>query len=141
MNIDTNEDVLSFGSRGDRVRLVQTMLLTLGYYTGRVDGYFGKRTSRAVCQFQIVWGLTCDGIVGPLTQSVMSGRFSNDFRESVRETPVSGYPAVLGSRPYRMPSARTIRDTPFSGELAVSRSVSNNPVPIWRRWLVAEKAA
>ena len=46
---------------------VQTMLATLGYYTGSVDGIYGAGTAEAVKAFQTDAGLTADGIVGPDT--------------------------------------------------------------------------
>jgi peptidoglycan hydrolase-like protein with peptidoglycan-binding domain len=46
---------------------VQTMLSTLGYYTGAIDGIYGAGTAEAVKAFQTDAGLTADGIVGPDT--------------------------------------------------------------------------
>ena len=46
---------------------VQTMLATLGYYTGSVDGIYGAGTAEAVKAFQTDAGLAADGIVGPDT--------------------------------------------------------------------------
>ena len=58
---------LRIGMQGDDVREVQQMLLDLNYYTRTPSGYFGKRTRRAVLDFQKHEGLTCDGIAGPKT--------------------------------------------------------------------------
>lgn len=43
---------LAIGSRGDDVRSLQQILKGEGYYSGRIDGNFGKRTARAVKDFQ-----------------------------------------------------------------------------------------
>lgn len=59
---------LSWGSRGNEVRQVQTKLKQWGYYTGAVDGVFGAGTYRAVVQFQRKNGLSADGKVGPATK-------------------------------------------------------------------------
>ena len=50
---------------------VQTVLKKWGYYTGAVDGINGPLTKEAVKKFQRKYGLTADGIVGPLTASKM----------------------------------------------------------------------
>jgi N-acetylmuramoyl-L-alanine amidase len=53
--------------RGDDVVDLQQRLGTLGFDTGRVDGIFGDRTSRALAEFQRNVGLPYDGIVGDAT--------------------------------------------------------------------------
>ncbi len=52
-------------------REVQTRLKKWGYYTGNVDGINGPKTKAAVKSFQKKYGLTQDGIVGPLTAAKM----------------------------------------------------------------------
>jgi N-acetylmuramoyl-L-alanine amidase len=53
--------------RGDDVADLQQRLSTLGFDTGRVDGIFGDRTSRALAEFQRNVGLPIDGIAGGAT--------------------------------------------------------------------------
>lgn len=55
-------------------REVQTVLKKWGYYKGKVDGINGPLTKEAVKRFQRKYGLTADGIVGPLTASKMGLR-------------------------------------------------------------------
>lgn len=50
------------GSAGDAVRAVQVLFPQL-----TVDGSFGPDTEATVKKFQEQWGLTADGIVGPIT--------------------------------------------------------------------------
>ena len=50
---------------------VQKKLKKWGYYTGAVDGINGPKTIAAVKKFQKKYGLTQDGIVGPLTAAKM----------------------------------------------------------------------
>lgn len=52
-------------------REVQTVLKKWGYYKGSVDGINGPLTKEAVKRFQRKYGLTADGIVGPLTAAKM----------------------------------------------------------------------
>lgn len=59
---------LKKGSSGPAVRTLQTALKELGYYSGKVDGKYGKATVNAVKLFQRKNGLKADGIAGPLTQ-------------------------------------------------------------------------
>lgn len=69
---------------------VQKRLKKWGYYTGTVDGINGPKTVAAVKKFQRKYGLTADGIVGPLTAAKMgitiagggtsSGRYNSNDR-------------------------------------------------------------
>ena len=60
---------ISKGSNGDKVRVLQELLLGRGYDLGTygADGDFGATTHRRVVAFQVANGLTADGIVGEKT--------------------------------------------------------------------------
>lgn len=60
---------LTKGSTGDKVRVLQELLLGRGYDLGTygADGNFGAATRTAVTQFQAVNGLAADGVVGENT--------------------------------------------------------------------------
>jgi hypothetical protein len=58
--------VLRFGASGDAVSYLQTLLCDVGE-TLTADGKFGQQTEKAVKDFQRVYGLTVDGVVGPKT--------------------------------------------------------------------------
>lgn len=60
---------LSKGSKGDKVRVLQELLLGRGCYLGiyGADGDFGATTHRRVVSFQTAQGLNADGIVGDKT--------------------------------------------------------------------------
>jgi N-acetylmuramoyl-L-alanine amidase len=53
--------------RGDDVARLQALLGELGFDAGKVDGFFGPDTTRAVTDFQRNAGLPTDGILGPDT--------------------------------------------------------------------------
>ena len=68
---------------------VQKRLKKWGYYTGNVDGINGPKTIAAVKKFQKKYGLTQDGVVGPLTAakmgiSVSSGASSSKYNSNDR---------------------------------------------------------
>lgn len=59
--------------RGAVVTWIQTMLVSCGDMSLRVDGNFGLVTHAAVRTFQAQRGLTADGVVGPATWSALAG--------------------------------------------------------------------
>ena len=62
-------EVLTLGSRGAAVKLIQSLLIRIGYNPGPVDGIFGQITREAVREFQLDNGLEPDGVAGPATWS------------------------------------------------------------------------
>lgn len=59
--------VLRQGATGGEVQELQRRLKEWGYYSGEVDGIYGKATVEAVKYFQKKNGLTVDGIAGKST--------------------------------------------------------------------------
>ena len=62
-------EVLTLGSRGAAVKLIQSLLIRIGYNPGPVDGIFGQITREAVREFQLDNGLEPDGVAGTATWS------------------------------------------------------------------------
>ena len=62
---------LKYGSRGDRVSILQKALNDLGFSAGSVDGNFGLGTQKAVTSFQKSAGLTQDGLAGRNTLTAL----------------------------------------------------------------------
>ncbi len=61
--------LLKKGSKGEEVRLLQTRLQELGYFTSEIDGDYGPATKEAVKEFQKRNSLSVDGIAGKQTQT------------------------------------------------------------------------
>ena len=63
---------LKKGSRGESVKMLQSLLRDRGFYNGSIDGIFGRETQDAVKSFQRKNGLRADGIAGPKTMEKLS---------------------------------------------------------------------
>jgi hypothetical protein len=65
---------LRYGSQAPLVSQVQTALKAFGYYEGEIDIDYGRRTTRAVLEFQTAtFGSgSDDGIVGPVTAEALN---------------------------------------------------------------------
>ena len=64
-------NVLKYGMEGYDVRLLQYALNRAGTDAGNADGIFGRRTAKALLQFQRDQGLAADGIAGKLTWAAL----------------------------------------------------------------------
>lgn len=73
--------MLREGSQGDDVKVLQERLKELRYFTGLIDGKFGRLTRRAVVAFQSEHGLDPDGVVGPKTAEALNESAPADLGE------------------------------------------------------------
>ena len=71
-NLST-EYYLQSGSSGTRVRTLQARLIELGWMAGSPDGNYEGATEYAVKAFQKKSSLEQDGILGPITRTVLYG--------------------------------------------------------------------
>lgn len=71
-NAPVNMPVLTLGSKGESVVLLQNLLNTTKDYLGVMDGIFGPLTKTAVQAFQKRSSLIDDGIVGERTWKALS---------------------------------------------------------------------
>jgi hypothetical protein len=60
-------NLLTIGSRGQLVVLLQQALSNAGFDPGGIDGVFGHQTANAVAQYQAANGLSVDGVAGGQT--------------------------------------------------------------------------
>ena len=108
---------LTLGSRGERVALIQQRLKTWGYYTGAVDGIFGRDTYNAVVRFQRQNGLTADGKVGPKTAAALGVSITGTISASLyRESELSLLSRLVNGE---------ARGEPYIGQVAVAAVVLN----------------
>ena len=77
----TNWPVVRQGARGERVRVIQSLLNQRGLRV-TVDGAFGVATTNAVKTFQRSHGLTIDGRVGSATWTRLIVTLRNGSRGS-----------------------------------------------------------
>ncbi|WP_027417244.1 C40 family peptidase [Aneurinibacillus terranovensis] len=76
--------ILKTGSKGTEVISLQQHLKNLGFYTyGKVTGYFGTYTEKAVKTFQQAHHLKADGIVGSNTRRYLTKSLSPSEKKTV----------------------------------------------------------
>ncbi len=73
---------MRLGFQGESVRTVQRKLKELGYYTGSIDGDFGKETEKAVKAFQKANGLSADGKVGEQTLKKLNDKNAKTAKQA-----------------------------------------------------------
>ena len=110
--------VLKQGSKGNDVKTMQQKLKNWGYYTGPVDGIFGKKTRSAVVYFQRKNGLVADGIVGKNTLKAL-GMSSSSSNGSV-----GGYSSADVNLLAKLIHAEA-RGESYQGQVAVGAVVLN----------------
>ena len=100
--------VVAWGDKGDQVTLIQQKLKQYGYFSGTVDGVFGKQTYDAVVWFQRKNGLKVDGAVGESTAAALG-------------ITLAAYPP---------PAITKVKPTCWAGWCMARRAAS----PTWARW-------
>ncbi len=94
--------VLRQGSTGERVELLQRYLNGVAaVYTDvptvEVLGIFGPQTYNSVLQFQRMFGLTADGVVGRNTWEMLLDVYESTLRRQNPDVPqYPGYPLLEG---------------------------------------------
>jgi hypothetical protein len=98
--------MLRLDDNGNDVRTLQESLRMLGYRPGKLDGDFGEKTEAAVIQFQEAEGIYADGIVGPVTQSVLE----DALKEFILEQQSPGPDSLVPQERERLPFVRVDAD-------------------------------
>lgn len=113
--------VISQGSRGETVKLIQQKLKRWGYYNGAIDGIYGSATKKAVKYFQSKNGLTADGIVGNKTLAALGISLNGKSQTSSSGTSYSNTDVTLLARLIYGEA----RGENFTGQVAVGAVVMN----------------
>ena len=90
---------LRYPQRGENITVLQTALMQLGFYSGVIDGVYGKGTRTAVRSFQTEYSLTVDGVAGPATLrklTELTGIQISDAPSSGETTPDDGFTSPGG---------------------------------------------
>ena len=103
------------GDTTANVKMVQTRLKELGYYTYTVDGIFGSRTKKAVKSFQKAQGLVADGIVGARTEKALGIKLNGGV-SSLSNSELNLLARCVYSE---------ARGEPYAGQVAVASVVLN----------------
>ncbi len=77
------------GSRGADVKTLQTALKDQGFYSGKIDGIYGRKTVNAVKAYQRKNGLKADGVAGPKTLGKLYEEDETDIGSPAETTPPS----------------------------------------------------
>lgn len=92
-SLDDTATKLRLNDRGLPVEKLQKALKDLGYYTGNVDGVYGRGTKTAVIAFQKANQLRTDGVAGAKTLALLYGGAA--LKKG--ETPAPQSTALLGA--------------------------------------------
>lgn len=109
------------GKTAANIRAVQTALKSAGYYSGTVDGAWGRKTLAAVVAFQSDNGLTVDGVVGSSTERKLGISLGTGGTGSVTGSNISQSDLDLLARCVYAEA----RGEPYSGQVAVAAVVLN----------------
>jgi peptidoglycan hydrolase-like protein with peptidoglycan-binding domain len=89
MTLDCKKVNLKKGSKGNDVKELQKILKEKGFYTGKIDGDFGKLTEDAVKKLQKKQGNTVDGWFGKKTCEKLNAGSTTKTTTAKSKTPVS----------------------------------------------------
>lgn len=95
--------LLKLGSKGAYVKLAQYFLAVIGSYYNEIspvdiNGVFDEKTKAAVIDFQNLFGLTADGIIGPKTWNELYNAFLGIANTSGIVVEYPGFLLKVGSR-------------------------------------------
>ena len=113
----TADASVAWGSKGEQVTLIQQKLKQYGYFSGTVDGVFGKATYDAVVWFQRNNGLKVDGVVGAGTAAALGISLGGSVA-------ASGYNETESYLLGRLVHGEA-RGEPYVGKVAVAAVVLN----------------
>ena len=88
----TGAQFLAYWYLQPRIKEIQSELYSLGYYEGKIDGWFGQQSEASVIVFQKQYGLDADGVVGIVTYEAL---FPESFTAKIVIPGDTGEPITL----------------------------------------------
>lgn len=83
------------------IKQQQNLLAYLGYYTGAIDGVWGKQSEKATKEFQRAHDLDDDGVIGKQTEAALKTAVANDeFKTDSQPSSDSQSDDVFAGNPY-----------------------------------------
>ena len=105
------------GSKGEKVKLLQTALTLLGYPCGDIDGVYGDLTHNAVVSYQRAKGLKQDGIFGPQTCRSLANAYGtklvSDAEAEAQKKASNTTPAKTTTTSTTSPATQTVVKDPL----------------------------
>ena len=119
--------VLKQGASGGEVKELQRRLKQWGYYSGAVDGIYGKGTVEAVKYFQRKNGLKADGIAGKATFEALGMNDSAKALENQQGNSSSSGSGYTNSDTYLLAKCiyAEARGETYEGQVAVGAVILN----------------
>ena len=136
--------VLRQGATGGEVKELQRRLKNWGYYSGAVDGIYGKGTVEAVKKFQKKNGLTADGVAGIATYRALG---MNDSVKALQNQGGSSSSNYTNSDLYMLAKCiyAEARGESYTGQVAVGavilNRVASSSFPNTRAGVIYQKGA
>ena len=137
--IERENSVLKLGSKGDKVKNLQSNLNELGYKAGTPDGQFGSGTQDAVIRFQKTYGLTPDGQAGTNTLNAISkslnykrnnvlakGQVSEDVRNLQNNLKKLGYLSGTADGAFGAGTENAVKEFQKNNKLVQNGLAENN---------------
>jgi peptidoglycan hydrolase-like protein with peptidoglycan-binding domain len=79
----------------ENIARIQKILLSVGCYSGKIDGVYGPLTQKAVICFQTKVHLVADGIIGKLTAAALDAAWVEDYQGQLydpsQEAPLNSF--------------------------------------------------
>ncbi|HEY9706448.1 MAG TPA: peptidoglycan-binding protein [Allocoleopsis sp.] len=134
---------LKIGSQGETVLELQAVLKLLGYYNGKIDGFYSENTAQSVAIFQSTVGLDPDGVVGNETWNRLfpihpddvniSGTQSNSEQKppKVNTNPKPTNPKPINPKPIN-PKTTNPKPTTVKPKTTTVNKTESSELPILR---------
>lgn len=107
----TTRNYLAMGDKGDAVKIMQTMLIKLGYSCGKdgADGVFGNQTRISLMAAQKANGLVVDGLYGEASKAKLTALYNAKLKAESAATSTSTTNKVAAAQSFNKSIAGTYK--------------------------------